>query len=173
MSQIQMINPTIQVNGTPFEGKLKALGQGVDMAQAHALVNTRPDGYDTIGVQLEGKDYLLLTKNAEMVRATDQLFINGKRAQIIFEEFENQEPVSPLMRIGGSALGGTVGAAFGAVGGFMVSMLADNILPVYGGAVVGAGLGMVAGFMGPGMDRYEIDESITDSLTDKFVTART
>lgn len=168
---ITNLQHTIRYNGTELTGTLKPLGKDVTLQQAFQLVNTHPDGYDSIGVRVDGKDYLILTDEAEKVTLHDQLVIDGKRASIAFIETEEQEPVGRMERVKGGIVGGVMGSMGGGLVGFVASEFAESLLPAVGGVMVGMIGGAIFGAISPRTLFEEPlpqpkNDKITDSLTD-------
>lgn len=107
-------NPQITLNGSSMDAKIKVLD--VSQREAKNLVDSRKDGYDTIGATIDGKDVILLAKHNKGILTTDQLQINGQRAEIKFvenemntkKEFIEQEGFMVIPMTAGSALFGTL-----------------------------------------------------------------
>lgn len=114
MSGIGGVNNQITLNNVQMDAKIKVLD--VSQKEAKNLVDTRKDGYDTIGARIDDKDVIILAKHDKAILSTDQLKINGQRAEIKFvenetntkKEFLNENGFMIIPMSAGSALFGTL-----------------------------------------------------------------
>lgn len=94
---------SVQLNGQNIQAHVKPLGQDVTPQRAKEFLEANKDGYDTIGFEKDGQNFLLLTRQKNDLAAGDQLKIDGERVNIDFVENEKTE----------FATGARVGAAIG------------------------------------------------------------
>lgn len=147
MSGISGVNSQITLNNVPINAKIKVLD--VSQREAKNLLDTRKDGYDTIGARIDDKDVIILAKHDKSILSTDQLKINGQRAEIKFVENETNTrgeflhengfmviPLSAGSALLGTLLGAGVEAAIKGVGSAKGIAIGITALAAAGGATM-------------------------------------
>lgn len=128
MNGITKLNShAILINGETINGTVRKLNDDVSFEEAKELVTAdgRKDGYDTIAATLNGDRILISAETDINLQDTDQLQIDGTKANIEFVENEMNAPAERWSRAAGL---GMVGGITGAFGGMIGSLVFDRFI---------------------------------------------
>ena len=169
----------VRINGAATPVRVKAVEPAV-APHAKQLLEGRKDGYDTYGVNADGRDQLILTRSKKPLTTSDPVSVDGKPATVTFVENEantfGERFAAPFKSKGGKiAIGVGSLAAMGIATPFGLALGVTPVGWVLGLALWAAvGAGVVSGVMAAGSlvnaglkNGAQADEAVTDGLAKK------
>lgn len=143
---------SLTINNQNVNVIVKELKSGTSLQQAEVILKKAKDGYDTIGLTVDGKDYLAIGQGLKNP-AGKQIMLDGKEAKVAFFENESNtalegaakaiKSTTGLVATGITAASGAVfGATVGYFGSAIMSGLGWGSISIAGPAI---GCAIVAG----------------------------
>lgn len=143
----------VSLNGKKLDARVVPLRAGFLASEVKAYLERNRDGYDSYMVKVGGRDFLVLGKGYQELKAADNLQIDGQRVQVEFLEQEAntagegaRQGVFSLGGLGKTLLGGVAGLAggFGALALFGGAVTAPMWAILAAPAAIGVGVGLLA-----------------------------
>ncbi len=171
------MSANVSLNGKKLDAKVVPLRQGFLASEVKSYLDKNKDGYDSYKVSVGGRDFLVLGKGYKDLKASDNLAIDGQRAQVDFLEQEDntagegaRKSLLSLGGLGKALIGGAAGLAggFGALALFATGVSTAPLWLILGvPAAIGLGAGLLlTGGAGALQGAFAgTDESVATSLS--------
>jgi hypothetical protein len=168
------LSANVTLNGKRLEGKVVPMRPGFLASEVKGYLDQHKDGFDSYKVSVGGRDFLILGKGYKDLKASDNLAIDGQRAQVDFLEQEantaGEGAAKSLFSLGGLGKA-AIGAVAGLAGGFGALMVFGGEAIIFTGLAIPAAIGLGAallltagaGALGGAFKRT--DESVANALS--------